>query len=120
MILLIGHLLVILAIVMILAIVVILRRVSVILRWRGRFGRRGVVPPLKSLDELVFLAVIAQAAARARLAKLGDAVALHLVGLEGRNIVEYFLLGVDRRGLGLGLGLGLRFRGLHDRDDWRR
>ena len=112
MILLLGHLLV------ILAIVVILRRVSVILRRRGRFGRRGVVPPLKSLDELVFLAVIAQAAARARLAKLGDAVALHLVGLEGWNIVKYFLLGVDRRGLGL--GLGLRFGGLHDRDDWRR
>jgi hypothetical protein len=118
-ILLIGHLLVILAIVVILRRVpVILRRVSVILCRRGRFGRRGVVPPLKSIDELVFLAVIAQAAARARLAKLGDAVALHLVGLEGWNIVKYFLLGVDR--LGLGLGLGLRFGGLHDRRDWRR
>ena len=76
----------------------------ILLRGRRRLCR-GVVPPLKSLDELVFLAVVAQAAAHARLAKLGDAVALHLVGLEARNIVEYFLLGVDRRGLGLRLWL---------------
>ena len=69
--------------------------------WRRFISRRSALVPLpEPVDELVLLAVVAQPAAFAHLPELRDPVASHLVDLEGRDVIELFLLGrLSRRRL---------------------